>query len=140
MEVNEAKIKKGGIVSCPRTLLCYDDIVSHKQFMRSKSFTHSFIASRHYNMSVFICTQKYKQVPKVCREQATAIFFYAASNAERETLAIDHAPANYSTRETEALIDEATRGDYSYLFINRQAPKAEQYRKRNHEIMRLRRG
>jgi hypothetical protein len=137
MTANKKIILEKGVHKAPKILIVYDDVISHKKFMNSKSFTHSFIASRHYNASVIIATQKFNAIPKTCRVQANAIFYFKGTNTERLTLADDFAPAGYSNREMEEIIDEATHKPYSFLFINRQAPRGEQLREGLEHILRL---
>lgn len=137
MNTNKKIILKKKVHKSPKILIVYDDIISNGVFMRSKSFIHSFIASRHYNASVFICSQKYNAIPRVARIQANAIFFFRGTNGEREILAIDHSPPGYSKREMESIIDHATIDPYSFLFINMQSSNKERFRKGLDQIMEL---
>jgi hypothetical protein len=141
MTKNKEIILKKKVHKAPKILIVYDDVISDGPFMRSKAFTHSFIASRHYNASVIICTQKYNAVPRVARIQANAIFFFRGTNSEREVLAIDRAPSGYSRREMESLIDYATTATesmpYPFLYINLQAKREDQLRKSLDQSMKL---
>ena len=137
MDANKKIILERKVHKSPKILIVYDDIISNKKFMNSKAFTHSFIASRHFNCSVFICTQKYNAIPRVCRIQANAIMFFQGTNSERETMAVDHAPSGHSKKEMEAIIDFSTGEPYSFLFINKQAERSEQFRKNLDQILKL---
>ena len=69
-------IEKESASSAPRVLVMYDDCMGEKAFMRESIFTKSFIASRHYNFTTFICSQSWTAVPRKCRLQAQNIFFF----------------------------------------------------------------
>ena len=137
METNKKLILEHEVHKAPRILIIYDDVISHKRFMNSKSFLHSFIASRHYNASVFICTQKFTAVPRTARIQANAVFFFKGTNGERLVLAEEFSPAGYHKREMETIIDFATSEPYSFLFINLQAPHGKRIRKNLDQILLL---
>jgi hypothetical protein len=138
MDCNKKNILENKVHKAPRILLVYDDIISDGKFMRSKSFLHSFVASRHYNASVIICTQKFNSVPRTCRLQANAICYFKGNNGELDVLAEEFAPAGYSKKDMIRIIDYATSDPYDFFFINDQAPFKERYRKNLSKILQLR--
>lgn len=129
MEINKKIILEKQVHKSPRLLLVYDDVIGDKKFMNTKPFLHSFIASRHYNGSVIICTQKFNAVPRTCRIQANSVMYFKGGNSERLTLAEEFCPAGYNKREMEEIIDHCTKEPYSFLFWNNRAPHGEQIRK-----------
>lgn len=138
METNKEIIEEKGVHKAPRILIVYDDVVSHKKFMNSRSFTQSFIASRHYNASVIICTQRYNSVPRVARLQANAIFFFKGSNSETEILSEEFCPPSFSKKEFLAVIDYAVKEPYNFLFINDTCKEhRHKYRKNLDQILEL---
>jgi hypothetical protein len=141
MTKNKDIILKKKVHMSPKILIVYDDVIGDRLFMNSKAFINSFIASRHYNASVFICTQKYNAIPKTPRVQANAIFFFRGTNTEREVLAIDRAPSGYSKKEMESIIDFSTtatkESPYPFLYINLQAKTQNQLRKNLDKTMTL---
>jgi hypothetical protein len=137
MAHNKKNILENEVHKAPRILLVYDDIISHKKFMNSKSFLHSFVASRHYNASVFICTQKFNAIPRTCRLQANAIFYFRGTNGELNCLAEEFAPAGHSKKEMISIIDYATTDPYSFFFVNCQADHKQRYRKNLDTILEL---
>ena len=139
MSTNKKLILKHKVHKAPKILIVYDDVVADKKFMGTKSFLHSFVASRHYNASVIICTQKFNSVPRTCRLQANAIMYFKGTNSERETLVTEFGPCGYNKKETIAIFDYATKDPYSFIFINLMAPRAERYRKNLKDILRLKR-
>jgi hypothetical protein len=128
MSTNKKIILEKKVHKSPKLLLIYDDIISNKKLMNTKAFLHSFVASRHYNASVIICTQKYNAVPRTCRLQANAVFYFRGSNSEREVLAIEFSPSGYNKKEMISIIDHCTNEPYSFLFWNGQAGRGKQIR------------
>jgi hypothetical protein len=135
MKTNENLIKKNGVENSPKILLLYDDVVSNKKLMGDEKFHHSFIASRHYNASVFICTQKYNQVPRVCRLQANAIMYFKGTESENKIITEEHCPPGYKRKEFEKILHDATNEKFSFLFINCQDDIRTRYRKCLHSII-----
>ena len=139
MDINKGLIEEDGVDKAPRILMCYDDVISNTKFMNSRPFIHSFVASRHYNASVIICTQRFNSVPRVCRLQANAIFYFKGTGSELETLSKEFCPSGYRWKEFASVIDHATAEKYAFLFINGQADEKHQYRIGLHSIMELKR-
>jgi hypothetical protein len=138
MTINKDIIEDKGVDKAPKILIVYDDIISDTKYMNSRPFVHSFVASRHYNASVIICTQRFNSVPRVCRIQANAIFYFKGTNSEQETLAQEFCPAGYHWRkEFLSIIDHATDKKYSFLFINGQADREDRYRIGLDRVMKL---
>ena len=52
--------------------------------MNSPQFIGAFIKARHFNFSVFLCSQHFKRIPRICRLQASYLCFFALSNSECE--------------------------------------------------------
>ena len=137
MEINKGHIEELGVHKAPRILIIYDDVISDTKFMNSKAFVKSFIASRHYNSSVIICTQRYNSVPRVCRLQADSLYYFKGKNSERERLADEYCPAGYTKKEFITVIDYATREPYSFLYVNGKADLKHRYRKNLDTILEL---
>lgn len=138
MTINKDIIEDKGVDKSPKILIVYDDIISNTKFMNSRPFVHSFVASRHYNASVIICTQRFNSVPRVCRIQANAIFYFKGTNSEQECLGMEFCPAGFHWRkEFLPIVDHATSKKYSFLFINGQADREERYRIGLDRVMKL---
>lgn len=137
MNKNKELIEDKGVDKSPRLLLVYDDIISNVKFMNTKPFRHSFIASRHYNASVIVCTQRYNSVPRVCRLQSNAVLFFRGTNSEEKVLADEYTPPGYKKKEFLEIIAYATRTPYSFLFINEQADARQRYRENLGNILEL---
>ena len=137
MTLNKEIIEEHGLVKSPKILIIYDDIISYKKFMNSKAFLQSFIASRHYNASVIIATQKFKSIPRTCRVQASAIFYFRSTHSEDEALCEDYCPPKYNKKEFMGILNHATRIPYSFLFINNHVGFRTRYRECLHTILTL---
>lgn len=72
---------------------------------------------RHLNCTTFICTQHFNKVPKICRLQASFIFFFAGSAQEVEILTDMFAPPLYNKKEFAEIVNEATRGRFNFFTI-----------------------
>jgi hypothetical protein len=135
MDINEQLIKSKGVENSPKLLLLYDDVVSDKKLMADGVFRHTFIASRHYNASVIICTQKYNEVPRVCRLQASAIMYFKGTESENGRIIDEFCPPSYNKKEFTQILHEATKEKYSFLFINCHDDIRTRYRKCLHSII-----
>ncbi len=129
MELQKQAIVKNGNDKAPQIALIYDDVISDPKFMRTDEFIKSFIASRHYNLTTFVCSQSWTSVPRRCRLQCTNIFFFAAPQSEIELLSQEYTPPGFNKKQFFALVEYATEEPYSFLYINKSAPMEERFRK-----------
>ena len=88
----EAEIKKKGSAGAQKFAIVFDDCVGDTKFMNSPQFVGCFVKARHYNFSVFFCTQHWKKLPKICRMQASYLCFFQISNNEAECLTSEFSP------------------------------------------------
>jgi hypothetical protein len=95
----------------------FDDVIGEKSFLGTKEFMQMFYMVRHRNCTTFICSQHYHRVPKVCRQQASFIHFFAGSAAEVDTIVEDFAPPMYTKNEFKDIVNRATSGKFSFLTI-----------------------
>lgn len=137
MDTNKEIIENEGLVKAPKILIVYDDIIADKKFMNTRAFTQSFVASRHYNASVIIATQKYKAIPRTCRIQASALFYFRGTHTEDESVCEEMCPPKYHKKEFYLLLNYALRKPYSFLFINTHVPFKTRYRECLHTILKL---
>jgi hypothetical protein len=131
------KVEEKGVDKAPKVAVILDDIQSSPAFMRSNPFTQLFIAGRHYSISVFVCCQQFKRLPKVCRLQASNIFFFPSSLSEVETLCDEFCPPNMSKKDFKEMIKYATNEPYQFLHINMFCHFKDRYRKNLDEVLEL---
>lgn len=117
--------------------IVFDDVIGETSFLNTKEFLQTFYMVRHRNCTTFICSQHYKRVPKVCRQQASFVFFFAGSQAEVETVVEDFSPPMYSRREFADLVNYATSDNHSFLTICMKVDPRLRFRKNLDEILAL---
>ena len=137
--LEEAKddIKKNGIDKAKRRLIILDDIQSDRQFLNSKEILKCFTMNRHYNTSVWLCSQSFKLTPRSCRLQCNNVIFFKGSNSELDILKEEFCPSGCNKKKFDKLITHALDGDHSFLHINMREPDEKKYRKCFEEIINL---
>lgn len=131
------KIKKLGNDRAPQIAIVFDDCVADQKFMREPIFVKAFIASRHYNVTTFLCTQSWTAAPRRCRLQASNIFVWRGSQSEVNLLCTEYSPPSYSKKDFAKLVDFATEDPYSFLHINKAVSIPLRFRKNLGQIIRL---
>jgi hypothetical protein len=127
--VQEEDIKENGAERASKVCIILDDVASQSKFMRSEPFISLFIRARHFNTTVFLLSQHFKVIPKICRLQASQIFNFALSNTESECLCDEQAPPNMKKRNFMRLVDDALREPYSFLSICLKSPWETRFRR-----------
>jgi hypothetical protein len=114
----EAFIKQNGFQKCPSVLMLFDDILSNKEFLKSKTLIKLAVANRHLNVSYFILSQYYKKIPAVVRTNVKYVMFFPAALSEVEKLAEEMTPPNLSKKQFIKIAQYATKEQYNFLSIN----------------------
>jgi hypothetical protein len=118
LDTQQKKLDGGkGADKVSQFCIIFDDVIGDVKFMNEKAFSRSFYQVRHVNCTTFICTQHFTRVPKVCRLQASFVFFFQGSAAEVQIVTEDFAPPLYSKNEFYSLVADATFDRYSFLTI-----------------------
>ena len=131
-------IKDKGIVKAPRILIIFDDVAHARKFLASKEYLMLHIANRHLNISTFSLMQSYVKMPRSCRCQVNAVFFFSgATNTEKLRLSEEHCPSNYDEKEFLEIINYAIKEKYNFLYKNNRAPPSERYKKNLTTILKL---
>lgn len=120
VEINGAK-------NTPQICIIFDDVVSNVKFMNSAVFIRTFVANRHSNITVMLCTQHFKRVPRVCRLQANTLYFFALSNSEIELLVEEFAPPGMHKQDFKFMVDVALRKPYDFFTVNMKKPWATRF-------------
>ncbi len=115
----------------------FEDVIGETEFMNSREFMKMFYMVRHINCTTFICTQHFNRVPKVCRLQAGTIYFFAGSAAEVEVIVEDFAPPMYTKKEIIHMVNEATKGEHSFLTICMKVGWKYRFRRNLNEFINL---
>lgn len=85
-------VKEHGSDKAPQVCIIFDDVIADSDLMKQAIFIKCFIASRHYNATTFLCAQHFTRIPKICRLQASAMYFFACSLTEAIVIAEQLAP------------------------------------------------
>ena len=123
------KIKRSNNAKTAQYAVVFDDIIGDTKFMNSKQFSQCFYMCRHANVTTFICTQHYKRVPRICRQQASLICFFRCSRNEVELIAEEFSPPFCSKRSFMGMIDTATQEPFSFFTINMKCEWEKRFRK-----------
>ena len=138
VETQQKLAKKNGLDKTPKILIIFDDVAHAKKFLASDVYLLLHIANRHYNISTFSLTQSYVKIPRSCRCQVSGImFFHGGTNSEKIRLSEEHCPDNYTYKEFESIINDATKDKYNFLFVNKQIDNKIRYRKNLTDILEL---
>ena len=137
MKEQRQLIEEKGAHKAPQICLIYDDIIGDRDLLKSPEFVKSFIASRHCNITTFLCSQSWTSIPRRNRLQASNIFFFRGSASESDKMVEEYSPPGFSKKRMLKLIDFATKEKYSFLHINLKVPHAERYRRGIGEIIDL---
>jgi hypothetical protein len=120
-----------------RVLLILDDIIANRSFLNSPGALKMFTLLRHYHCSIMTLIQSYTKLPRALRINANATIVFPSQQNEVEVLLDEVCPAGIKKRDFEKVIDFATEGKHSFLYINRHADRENQIRKNLDEIIDL---
>ena len=123
------QIKKLGSGKAKKICIIFDDVIGHTKLMNNPVFISAFIKSRHYNFTVFLCSQHFRKIPKICRMQASYLCFFAISNNEAEMLAEEFAPPQMKKDAFLQMISDTLKEPYSFLTINMRSPWETRFRR-----------
>jgi hypothetical protein len=110
----------------PQRVVIFDDLGFSGIFSSSKAHNEDNVIDsivlngRHVLFSIWVIAQKYTQLSKTIRENATALVIYEASNSQWEQVADDHAKTKKKIFIEAAM--EATKEPHNFMFINYSKP------------------
>jgi len=129
LKKQESEAEKKGIQNTNRTLIIMEDIINHASWMRkSPYFTKLFVANRHYGVSTFITTQSWTRVPRACRLNCSAIYFFEGSDSELKLLTDEYCPSKLSKADFRQLVGYCWANRYSFLSIYTRLPVKTRFR------------
>lgn len=123
-------IKKDGynkVAQENKMLFIFDDCISHRQFLKSKTILDLCATVRHLLVSVVFLMQSYRMLPRACRINLRGIAFFESNRNETDVLVEEEGPPTLTNKQFRQLIHEATEEQYSYLWINKDRPYNERY-------------
>jgi hypothetical protein len=112
-----------------RVLFIFDDIISHKKFLNGPAMLRLAAMGRHSLASSIILAQSYTRVPRPVRLQANGLILFPSSNSEIELLCEEYCPPHTKKGYFLNMVEQATDGEHSFLYINNMAEAGHHFRK-----------
>lgn len=132
LEARKKQIEKKGynwVAKNNRMLFIIDDCISHQRFLKSQTIIDLTATSRHYLCSVFFAIQSLNKVVRSARVNLRGIVYFQSNANELEVLLNENRPPNLDRESFRRIIHHATKDKYGFLFINRDSPFKDRYRK-----------
>jgi hypothetical protein len=113
----------------PRLFIILDDIIDC-DIVKSNTFKSLCSRPRQINCSVFVLSQYYFSLPKICRQNATNIFCFSGNVQDKEALADTFTPPSLTKKEFSDILGFCWTKDekYSHPFIHIDRRQNEQQR------------
>jgi len=116
----------------PRLFIILDDIIDC-DIVKSNTFKSLCSRPRQINCSVFVLSQYYFSLPKICRQNATNIFCFSGNVQDKEALADTFTPPSLTKKEFGDILGFCWTKDEKYshpfIHIDRKQPEQQRFRK-----------
>jgi hypothetical protein len=116
----------------PRIFIILDDIIDC-DIVKSNTFKSLCSRPRQINCSVFVLSQYYFSLPKICRQNATNIFCFSGNVQDKEALADTFTPPSLNKKEFGDILGFCWTKDEKYshpfIHIDRRQPEESRFRK-----------
>jgi hypothetical protein len=122
LEESKDQVEKDGLRDSPRRLIIIDDLIDSKN-IKNPVMKTLFYKSRHYNISVWITSQSYMNLPRDLRLQLSNIFIHKPDNSEIKRLSDEQSNIYIDNKGLNELIKMVCfdkEDKYSFLHINKQ--------------------
>jgi|SRR6185503_3773274 len=106
-----------------RTLHVFDDMVGSDLFQQSKknnAFLELNVRRRHFNTSIIMVTQGYKEIPKTDRICVSGLVLYRISNPAEVDCIYEEHPCDLDADTWLRVYRKATAGKHDFLYVNYQ--------------------
>lgn len=120
-----------------RQLIIFDDLVGSALFTNKPHDVFKTLNAtlRHYSISIMMCTQAYKAVPKLVRVNASVVIIFDLAN-QAELLALyDENSVGLTKDEWLGVYNYCTNEPFSFMMINYMKPKGERVYKNFDELV-----
>lgn len=125
------KFGKGGKLKADRILLVFDDQAGlFKSSPYNNPIANFAIKHRHYNASCLWVTQAYKAIPKTIRTNCDAAIVFEIGNNKELDVIYEEWPNYLSKDQWMDCYKEATKDDFSFLYMNNRLKKGQRMWKR----------
>ncbi len=120
-----------------RILYICDDLVGSSLFgnQRDNLFKGLNTRHRHYNMSILMVAQGYKEVPRTIRTNWTALICFDIANDKEREVIYEENTAGLDRNSWEQAYKYCTRGKYDFMYINSKMERGERMWKNFEEMV-----
>jgi hypothetical protein len=129
---DKVKESNGDWGKVPRIFIILDDIIDC-DIVKSNTFKSLCSRPRQINCSVFVLSQYYFSLPKICRQNATNIFCFTGNVQDKEALADTFTPPSLNKKEFGDILGFCWTKDEKYshpfIHIDRRQPEEKRFRK-----------
>jgi len=126
------KNSNGDWAKVPRIFIILDDIIDC-DIVKSDTFKSLCSRPRQINCSVFVLSQYYFSLPKICRQNATNIFCFSGNVQDKEALCDTFTPPSLTKKEFGDILGFCWSKDEKYshpfIHISRKEPEQTRFRK-----------
>jgi hypothetical protein len=126
------KNSNGDWAKVPRLFIILDDIIDC-DIVKSDTFKSLCSRPRQINCSVFVLSQYYFSLPKICRQNATNIFCFSGNVQDKEALCDTFTPPSLTKKEFGDILGFCWSKDEKYshpfIHISRKEPEQTRFRK-----------
>ncbi len=137
MAMQKALIEEMGFDKVPKIAILFDDFVNDRSLLKDPSFKLLFIGCRHYSIMCFALIQHFKSLPKLCRDNANNVMFFAGTTENMQMISETDGAPKYSNKEFISIMNDVFEEPYSFLYIKRDEPFKTRYRKKLKDIINL---
>lgn len=128
-KINKAIVKHVGAHKAPQVLVYFDDFINESKLLKDRFFKQLWTMGRHIGCTLIASVQHYKKVPPMARNQATSVIIFQDNQAVFDMFADTFTPPGYSKKEFVSMLNQVTAEPYSFMFINKNLPHKDRYRK-----------
>lgn len=118
-------------------LIILDDFTSNRKLQNSKIIIQLATASRHLNLSLWLCTHKYKAIPRTVRLNIMSFYIFSLNRSEVKQLFDEQGGGKLLYNDFEDMFNYATKEPYTFLSIYCKEPYSIRFRKCLQEILRI---
>ena len=126
-------IEELGSSKAPQVCIIFDDVISHTRFMGSRDFIRSFVASRHFNCTVLLCSQHFNKVPK----EAGFLFFWPMSRSALDILCDEFCPSAMNRKQFCTMVEDVLDEPYCFLTINMKSEERQRFRRNLDQVINI---
>jgi hypothetical protein len=103
---------------------------------KNGSLARLFCNGRHLNISIILTSQKYSDIPTVCRENATFVIAGSCSQKQLDLISDDHNVLP-KKKDFNTMFRKATEEPFSFLVVNYNNKSTERFMDKDFEIIKV---